>query len=439
MQEWAMEYPLIESMRDLKPVTWINPFAKKEETDRSFPLTKMDIIEAEKLWQRFAPYLAKAFPETKPLNGIIESPLREISHFKEALEKHHHETLPGTFYLKCDHELPISGSVKARGGVFEVLKHAEKLALENGMITKEDNYEKFMEPQFKQFFKQYTIGVGSTGNLALSIGTISAELGFTVDVHMSSDAKQWKKDLLRKKGVRVHEYDGDFSVAITQGREKTEEDPNGYFVDDEDSKALFLGYSVAALRLKAQLDVKQITVDEKHPLVVYLPCGVGGSPGGIAFGLKQVFGDAVHCIFVEPTHSPSVLLGMMTERHEKLCVQDFGIDNKTEADGLAVGRPSRFATEISQKLVGGAYTIEDDELYKLLTMLADREGIYVEPSAAAGLIGPLKLMQSGYVKEYGLESQLINGTHIAWSTGGALVPEEEMKVFYEKGKSLLRR
>jgi D-serine dehydratase len=168
-----------------------------------------------------------------------------------------------------------------------------------------------------------------------------------------------------------------------------------------------------------------IKVDKQNPLFVYLPCGVGGAPGGICFGLKQLFRDAVHCYFVEPTHSPCMLLGLVTGENDKVSVQDFGIDNITEGDGLAVGRASGFVGNIMKNLLNGIYTIEDDELYKLLALLKDTENIEIEPSAAASLMGPVVLSNN-------------NATHIAWATGGSFVPAEMRNDFYEKGKRLLK-
>lgn len=434
LNKWIQNYPLLEKIIQLQPVTWLNPSRKKMNEISSLPVNKNDINEAAALWDRFAPFLSLAFPETKITNGIIESPLIEIPEMKKELNEKSLLKIEGRLFLKCDNDLPIAGSIKARGGIYEVLHYAEQLALDAGLIKESDNYEILASDRFKNFFSQHLIGVGSTGNLGLSIGIISAKLGFDVSVYMSADAKEWKKKLLRSKGAKVLEFAGDFNEAINEGRRATIADPKGYFIDDENSKHLFLGYSVAAIRLKKQLEDQNVKVDSRHPLFVYSPCGVGGSPGGIAFGLREIFGDNAHCFFVEPTHSPCVLIGLLTGKMEKVSVHDFGIDNKTEADGLAVGRPSAFATGISKLLISGIYTIEDDDLFRMLSLLADSEGVFLEPSATAGLIGPQKILSSDYIAQQKLNSAKI--THIAWATGGALVPKEEMKEFYAKGKKL---
>src|SRR5690554_5471829 len=427
IEKLIQEVPVLKDIMDLKPVVWLNPNKKTVAEMPSFPIKGEEIFEAEKLWDRFAPFFVKAFPETAETNGILESPLREIAEMKSLLDP----KISGRFMLKCDNALPIAGSIKARGGFYEVLHYAEGLALKAGILKETNDYGIFASDEFKTFFSKYKIGVGSTGNLGLSIGIISASLGFQVTVYVSSDAKQWKKDLLKQKGANVIEFGGDFSEAILSGRQKTNADPMAYFVDDENSNELYLGYAVGALRLSRQLEEQNIKVDKDHPLFVYSPCGVGGSPGGTAFGLKQIYGDNVHCFFVEPTHSPAVLTALATGEMSNISVQDIGIDNKTEADGLAVGQASNFATNISNHLISGVYTIEDDHLFTLLAQLMDSEEIFLEPSATAGLIGPQMVAKTDYALNNHLNMR--NATHIVWATGGDLVPDEERKEFYERG------
>ncbi|HDU8621134.1 D-serine ammonia-lyase [Proteus mirabilis] len=426
------DYPLVRDLVDLKEVVWFNP--NVTSTDQGLPyvgLTQNDVMDAQARLQRFAPYLMKAFPETASTEGIIESAVVDIPQMKGALEKRYNTLIEGQLRLKKDSHLPISGSIKARGGIYEVLTHAEKLAIEAGLLTTEDNYEKLFSDEFRKFFSQYSIAVGSTGNLGMSIGIMSAKLGFSVSVHMSADARQWKKDKLRAHGVYVVEYEQDYSIAVAQGRKEAEKNPRCFFIDDENSKTLFLGYAVAGLRLKHQFETLNIPVDSEHPLFVYLPCGVGGGPGGVAFGLKLAFGDAVHCLFAEPTHSPCMLLGVYTQLHDGISVQEVGIDNITAADGLAVGRASGFVGRAMERLIDGYYTIDDQELYNLLSLLNKEEGIQLEPSALAGMTGAIHVSQAkDYLQGLSLDSQKMhNATHLVWATGGGMVPTDEMQKY----------
>ncbi|MGI1657871.1 MAG: D-serine ammonia-lyase [Desulfitobacterium sp.] len=432
--------PIMQDLMAARETFWINPQYGTAQNNRSRQamMSAKGILAAEKRLQRFAPYLARVFPETRANGGLIESSLVPIENMQRYLESRFDVQIRGNLWLKCDSHLPISGSIKARGGIYEVLKLAEELTLKEGLLTTENDYSILADPSFREFFSTHTIAVGSTGNLGLSIGVMGSKLGFKVTVHMSADAKEWKKERLRSEGVEVIEYAFDYSKAVEEGRKQAKEDPCCHFVDDESSKDLFLGYAVAGRRLKHQLEELNLWVDSNHPLFVYLPCGVGGGPGGIAFGLKEAFGENVHCFFAEPTHSPCMLLGLATGRHDQIAVQDIGLDNKTEADGLAVGRASRFVGKLMEDLLSGAYTIQDDELFCLLQALHDTQGIQCEPSALAGMAGPARLLQSTegmqYLKDHHLEDKLKKATHIIWATGGNLVPEEVMRGYLMRGK-----
>ena len=421
---------LLDDLRAGKETCWRNPnelpFAQAQ---KNCPLMMDDIRDAESRLARFAAYFKVAFPETAAAGGIVESPLQPIPGMQKYLEKENGVTIPGTLLLKMDSHLPISGSIKARGGVYEVLKYAEDIALSSGHLRITDDYSVFATPAFRRLLSGYSVAVGSTGNLGLSIGIMSASLGFSVTVHMSADARQWKKDLLRSKGVTVVEYESDYSEAVKQGRLLARQDPKCHFVDDENSQTLFLGYAVAALRLKAQLSEANVTVDAQNPLFVYLPCGVGGGPGGVAFGLKQVYGDGVHCFFAEPTQAPAMILGMSTGKHSDISAADIGLSGITAADGLAVGRASGFVGKLMEPFMSGCYTLTDSRMYQLLAGLADTEDIYLEPSALAGMCGPVLTQCAEEFREFAGR-----GTHLVWATGGSMVPREEMEKYYRAGK-----
>ena len=134
-----------------------------------------------------------------------------------------------------------------------------------------------------------------------------------------------------------------------------------------------------------------------------------------------------------------MLLGVYSGLHEAVAVHDIGLYNLTAADGLAVGRPSGLVSRAMQRLISGYYTITDDELFRLLALLADSEGHRVEPSAAAGIAGMVRVLSESSAYQACRRfsaAQLADATHLIWGTGGSMVPEAEMQGYIERGRAL---
>ncbi len=427
----------LESLKAARPLFWANPGWQPVANCRdSLPLKLEDILDAEKRLQRFAPLLAECFPELKTSGGIIESPL--IACPKLATQLALEDGIDGlsNVYVKADHALPVAGSIKARGGLYAVLHFAEKVARESGLMDNSTDYRQLLKPEFRKLFGDYELSVGSTGNLGLSIGIMGSSLGFHVTVHMSQEAKDWKKERLRRRGVNVVEHASDYSAACVEARRIAEGNPKIHFIDDENSIELFLGYSVALLRLKKQFEKAGIQMDTKHPVFFYLPCGVGGAPGGITFATRLIFGDQAHCFFIEPVQAPCMTAGLITGKHAEASIYDFGLTLKTDADGLAVSRPSRFVGKLMEPLLSACITLTDHDMYRYLLAMYETEGLEVEPSssAACGGISRLYRTQEGlaFLKTHHLPSNPGSATHILWTTGGLFVPPEQHTAYRAK-------
>lgn len=410
---------VLSRLRSHTPWLWLNPAVAANPADVSEVTAK--VAKAHDRLLRAEGLMRKLFDLPDTGRSPIYSPLLSMSGFEPAPD--------GPWFAKADHALPIAGSIKARGGFHEVIAYAERLALENGLITPGQDLLPLASADARALFSQYSVVVGSTGNLGLSIGLCGAALGFKAVVHMSTDAKAWKKQRLRDRGAEVVEHSGDYGEAVARGRDIAACDPRAHFVDDEKSVDLFTGYACAAWELQDQLTHAGIAVDAEHPLVVYLPCGVGGAPGGIAYGLKLLFGPNVHCFFAEPTDSPCMLVQMLSSAENPVSVYDIGLTNKTELDGLAVGAASMFVAPLMQERLSGIYTVGDREAHDLLRKAHADCGIDVEPSAATAFVGPVRLTAAGS----NLPFDLGTATHISWTTGGSLVPLPEFEAYLSFG------
>lgn len=425
---------LLVRLQSKEPHLWLNPNVG-QALPKGAPTTDQ-IAQAEDRIARCEPLMAALFPALTNTAGRVESRLMPAGKLQLALSQANGRQ--GAWFLKRDDTLPIAGSIKARGGFHEILALAESIAIEHGLLDVSGDRLLLASPPARALFAQYTVMVSSTGNLGLSIGVMAAALGFEAVVHMSIDAKQWKKERLRQHGVKVVEHEGDYSQAVSAGRNQALAMPRCHFVDDEGSLMLFLGYAAAARPLAKQLAEAGRIVDAQHPLFVYLPCGVGGAPGGITYGLKALFGPHVHCFFAEPVASPCMLVQLAAGCNEPVSVYDIGLDNRTDADGLAVGQASYLVSPLMTAQLSGVFTVSDEQLYQQLQEVKQSMDIDLEPSAAAGVGGPAWLCESPEGREY-LQRHNLNlseATHVIWTTGGSLVPPEEHQRYQARAKAL---
>src|SRR5471032_1664650 len=101
------DFPLINSLTALQPLRWFNPaIASSAEALGDVGLTQNDVDDASARLARFAPYLAKVFPETQASGGIIESPIVPLPAMQAALGVE-----SGIIWLKQDSHLPMGDSM----------------------------------------------------------------------------------------------------------------------------------------------------------------------------------------------------------------------------------------------------------------------------------------------------------------------------------------
>lgn len=371
-----------------------------------------EVDAAAQRFARFQPVFAEMFA-AQGWDGFVRSALLDGP--------------AGTNWLvKGDHELPISGSIKARGGVHALLAIVEQIADRGGL-----SIDRLTSTEGREALSRHAIIVASTGNLGYSIGIFARAFGLQAEIHMSSDARGWKKDRLRAIGAKVVEHACDYSETLVRARIAASE-ADCWLVDDECSRDLLTGYAAAGAEVIQQIEARKIVVDEDHPLVVYLPCGVGGAPGGIAYGLKRRFGRNVATVFVEPVASPCMFAALAFGDGHPVSVYDYGCDNRTIADGLAVPLASQLVLDAVGNAIDAVVAVPDAAMTHWMGRMWRTAQLRLEPSAAAAFAAYEPLQSTA--RQFDGWPSLDAATHLFWATGGSQLPEDEFAQLIEAGQ-----
>jgi threonine synthase len=237
------------------------------------------------------------------------------------------ERLGIDLYLKCEGANP-TGSFKDRGMAVAVAKALEEGA--QGVVC------------------------ASTGNTAASAAAYAARAGLpAIVLHPAGAIADAKQAQSRAAGARVLEVRGTFDDAFRSARELAER--AGYSLVNSVNPYRLEGQKTAAFELVEELG--------RVPDVVALPYGGGGNLCAYVNG------------FIELGERPRLVAVEAADREHTL------------ASAIRIGEPAH-ASEVEELVqTGRAETISlnDKEITDAWLELASLEGVFCEPSSAAGL------------------------------------------------------
>jgi len=185
------------------------------------------------------------------------------------------------------------------------------------------------------------------------------------------------------QGANVIEIEGNFDKALDLVKHITDNFP------------ITLVNSLNPFRIEGQKTASFEVVDQlgRAPDYHFLPVGNAGNITAYWKGYKEYHGHG-------KIDKPPKMMGWQAEGASPI-VHGKRFDNpQTIATAIKIGNPASWkSAEAARDESGGIIDmVSDDEILKAYSMLASREGIFVEPASAASLAGVIKQNERGYFK-----------------------------------------
>jgi threonine dehydratase len=218
----------------------------------------------------------------------------------------------------------------------------------------------------------------SSGNHAQGVAAVAALFGIPATIVMPADAPKAKIDGTKSYGAEIVTYDrrsGDREVIaaeIVSERDAT-------LVKPFDDPAIVAGQGTVGLELGRQAGNLGASPD-----AIFVPCGGGGLVSGAALALSQICPTA-RTIAVEPVGYD----GMGRSRDAGIRIAA-PANEKSLADSLMAPMPGATPFALAKAYLGGAITVNDDDLARAVSYAFRRLKLVVEPGGAAGLAAVLR-------------------------------------------------
>ncbi len=223
----------------------------------------------------------------------------------------------------------------------------------------------------------------STGNTAASAAAYAARAGLKCVV-LVPDGKIAAGKLAGalSYGAQVIAINGNFDDGLRMVREATQRAP------------IALVNSINPARLQGQktaaFEVCDVLGDA--PDWLCLPVGNAGNITSYWMGFVEYFQDGLtsrrpRLLGVQAAGAAPIVLGKVVERPE------------TVATAIRIGNPARWqeATAALEQSDGRVMAVSDDEILEAYRLVARTEGVFCEPSSAAGLAGLVRGRREGWL------------------------------------------
>ncbi len=224
----------------------------------------------------------------------------------------------------------------------------------------------------------------STGNTSASAAAYAARAGMRCIVLVEGGGIAiGKLAQAMIQGAAVIEIEGNFDRALKLVREITDEHP------------ITLVNSLNPMRIEGQKTASFEVIDQlgRAPDYHFLPVGNAGNITAYWKGYKEYHAHG-------KCDKLPKMMGWQAEGAAPI-VRGMSIEEpETIATAIKIGNPASWkSAEKARDESGGIIDmVSDDEILKAYSLLASREGIFVEPASATSLAGVIKMKERGYFK-----------------------------------------
>ncbi|KPV61859.1 MAG: Threonine synthase [Candidatus Bathyarchaeota archaeon BA1] len=263
------------------------------------------------------------------------------------------------------------------------------------------------------------VTIDSSGNAASSISCYAARAQLRCFVFVPSYASTSKLIQIIANGATVFAVEGTRRDTYEIAK-KAYENHGWYYCGFQTNPFASEGLKTIAYEICEQLNWNP-------PDKIVIPVGTAGNLVGCWKGLEELYKIGwIHkipsLVCIQPEGCAPI-----AKAHKGKMKEVTPIDKpETVAEGLMIGSPfkGKLALKALEKTRGLAETVSDNQIIEAGKLLAKKEGVFVEPSAAASVAGIMKMVEEGQMCR--------DETIVCLLTGSGLKTQDFFSKFVEK-------